>query len=80
MHSQPAAATLARGMAREMRASTKVNLANPTDWAEGRSEHLSLDISKTIYTLSIKSPKDAYIAFAEKGASNAKMQKHKILH
>jgi formate/nitrite transporter len=28
----------------------------------------------------MKSPKDAYTAFAEKGASNAKMQKRKILH
>jgi hypothetical protein len=62
------------------RVSTKLNLANPTDSAEGRSERLSLDISETIYTSSIKSPKDAYIAFAEKGASNAKMQKRKILH
>jgi formate/nitrite transporter FocA (FNT family) len=43
-------------------------------------ERLSLNISKTIYTLSIKSPRDAYIAFAEKGTSNAKMQKCKILH
>ena len=62
------------------RVSTKVHLANPTDSAEGRSERLSLDISETIYTSSMKSPKDAYIAFAEKGASNAKMQKRKILH
>lgn len=57
-----------------------VMLANPTDSAEGRSERLSLDISETIYTSSMKSPKDAYTAFAEKGASNAKMQKRKILH
>jgi formate/nitrite transporter len=33
-----------------------------------------------IYTSSIKSPKDSYIAFAEKGSSNAKMTKSKILH
>jgi hypothetical protein len=33
-----------------------------------------------IYTPSIKSPEDSYIAFAEKGASNAKMTKSKILH
>lgn len=62
------------------RVSPKVHLANPTDSAEGRSERLSLDISETIYTSSMKSPKDAYLAFAEKGASNAKMQKRKILH
>jgi len=62
------------------RPSSKVHLANPTDSTEGRSERLSLDISETIYTSSMKSPKDAYLAFAEKGASNAKMQKRKILH
>lgn len=62
------------------RPSSRVNLANPTDSTEGRSERLSLDISETIYTASVKSPKDAYLAFAEKGASNAKMQKRKILH
>lgn len=45
-----------------------------------RSERVSLDISKTIYTSSIKTPKDSYIAFAEKGAANAKMSKTKILH
>lgn len=45
-----------------------------------RSERVSLDISKTIYTSSIKTPKDSYIAFAEKGAANAKMPKTKILH
>lgn len=33
-----------------------------------------------IYTSSIKSPKESYIAFAEKGFSNAKMTKSKILH
>lgn len=47
---------------------------------EDRSERFSLDITKTVYTSSIKAPKDAYIAFAEKGASNAKMSKLKILH
>jgi formate/nitrite transporter len=36
--------------------------------------------SSVIYTSSIKSPKDSYIAFAEKGASNAKLTKLKILH
>jgi formate/nitrite transporter len=55
------------------------------DWAKAeddgrRSERASLDISKTIYTSSMKAPKDAYIAFAEKGAANAKMSKHKIFH
>jgi formate transporter len=45
-----------------------------------RSERVSLDISKTIYTSSMKSPKDSYLAFAEKGAANAKMSKTKILH
>ena len=44
------------------------------------SEQTSLDISKTVYSQTMKSPKDAYIAFAEKGASNAKMSKTKILH
>lgn len=44
------------------------------------SEQKSLDISKTVYSQTMKSPKDAYLAFAEKGASNAKMAKKKILH
>ena len=39
---------------------------------DDRSERKSLDISKTQYVSLIKAPKDAYIAFAEKGASNAK--------
>eukprot|EP00586_Coscinodiscus_wailesii_P019368 CAMPEP_0172498720 /NCGR_PEP_ID=MMETSP1066-20121228/116522_1 /TAXON_ID=671091 /ORGANISM="Coscinodiscus wailesii, Strain CCMP2513" /LENGTH=356 /DNA_ID=CAMNT_0013272121 /DNA_START=83 /DNA_END=1153 /DNA_ORIENTATION=- len=47
---------------------------------DDRSERESLDISKTTYSSTIKSPKDAYIALAEKGASNAKMMKRKILH
>jgi formate/nitrite transporter len=47
---------------------------------DDRSERKSLDISKTTYTSLIKSPKDAYMALAEKGASNAKMSKRKILH
>jgi formate transporter len=47
---------------------------------DDRSERASLDITKTIYTSTIKSPKDAYVAFAEKGASNAKMSWQKILH
>mmetsp|Transcript_20173 Transcript_20173/g.43548 ORF Transcript_20173/g.43548 Transcript_20173/m.43548 type:complete len:366 (-) Transcript_20173:75-1172(-) len=49
---------------------------------ENKSEHesYSLDLSKTIYTSSLKSPKDSYIAFAEKGAANAKMAKRKIFH
>jgi len=45
-----------------------------------RSERRSLDISKTTYSSLVKSPKDAYIAFAEKGMSNAKMHWLKILH
>lgn len=44
------------------------------------SEQASLDISKTVYSQTIKSPKDSYLAFAEKGASNAKMGKMKIFH
>lgn len=44
------------------------------------SEQASLDISKTVYSQTIKSPKDSYLAFAEKGASNAKMSKMKIFH
>jgi hypothetical protein len=37
---------------------------------DDRSERKSLDISKTQYTSLVKAPKDAYIAFAEKGKSN----------
>jgi formate/nitrite transporter len=44
------------------------------------SERLSLDISKTTYTSTIKSPPDTYITFAEKGASNAHLPKRKIFH
>lgn len=49
---------------------------------ESHSEHelISLDMTKTVYQSSIKSPKDAYVAFAEKGAANAKMAKRKIFH
>ena len=49
---------------------------------ESKAEHemASLDLSKTIYTSSMKSPKDSYVAFAEKGAANAKMAKRKIFH
>jgi len=47
---------------------------------DDQSEQYSLDISKTIYTSTMKSPKDSYLAFAEKGMSNAKMAKTKILH
>jgi formate/nitrite transporter len=49
---------------------------------ENMSQHetMSLNLSKTIYTSSLKSPKDSYIAFAEKGAANAKLPKRKILH
>jgi hypothetical protein len=69
---------------RQAFASTSLPQALP-DWAhedsEGtQSERAKLDISQTIYTSSFKSPKDAYIAFAEKGAANSKMSKHKILH
>ena len=38
---------------------------------EQRPERLSLDITKTKYTQMVKSAPDAYISFAEKGASNA---------
>jgi formate/nitrite transporter len=50
--------------------------------AELRShENQQQELPKSvIYTSSIKSPKDSYIAFAEKGASNAKMTKSKIMH
>lgn len=51
-------------------------IADGTD----RSERKSLDITKTTYSALVKSPKDAYIAFAEKGMSNAKMPWLKILH
>lgn len=65
------------------RSSTTV-LANP-EWAQAefdgrQSEWAALDVSKTIYTSSMKAPKDAYITFAEKGVANAKMSKHKIFH
>ena len=45
-----------------------------------RSERAALDIAKTQYSSSMKSPQDAYLAFAEKGAANAKMSKRKIFH
>jgi formate/nitrite transporter FocA (FNT family) len=47
---------------------------------EERSERISLDITKTQYTSLVKSPPDAYITFAEKGASNAHLPKRKIFH
>jgi formate/nitrite transporter len=47
---------------------------------EERSERISLDISKTTYTSLVKSAPDAYITFAEKGASNAHLPKRKIFH
>jgi hypothetical protein len=47
---------------------------------DDQSEVYSLDISKTVYTSTMKAPKDAFRAFAERGASNAKMSKRKILH
>jgi formate transporter len=47
---------------------------------EDRSEYKNLDLSKIQYTSSVKSPKDTYLAFAEKGASNARMSKIKIFH
>jgi len=47
---------------------------------EERSERISLDISKTTYTSTVKSAPDAYITFAEKGASNAHLPKRKIFH
>ena len=45
-----------------------------------RSERKSLDISKTTYSALVKSPRDAYLAFAEKGMSNARMHWFQILH
>mmetsp|Transcript_25520 Transcript_25520/g.48341 ORF Transcript_25520/g.48341 Transcript_25520/m.48341 type:complete len:374 (-) Transcript_25520:75-1196(-) len=45
-----------------------------------RSERISLDITKTQYTSLVKSAPDAYITFAEKGASNAHLPKRKIFH
>jgi formate/nitrite transporter FocA (FNT family) len=45
-----------------------------------RSERKNLDISKTTYSALVKSPRDAYIAFSEKGMSNAKMHWIKIFH
>ena len=47
---------------------------------DDRTERKSLDISKTSYTALVKAPKDAYVAFAEKGMSNCKMHPWKILH
>lgn len=47
---------------------------------EERSERISLDISKTTYSSLVKSAPDAYITFAEKGASNAHLPKRKIFH
>lgn len=47
---------------------------------EERTERLNLDISKTTYSATVKSPPDGYISFAEKGASNAHLPKRKILH
>lgn len=78
----PSARTLARTTVSQPTSS--VLHVNP-DWAkaedDGREhERDSLDISQTIYTSSMKAPKDAYIAFAEKGSANSKMSKHKIFH
>ena len=49
---------------------------------ENQSQHefASLDISQTTYTTMMKSPKDAYVSFAEKGAANANLPKRKIFH
>lgn len=47
---------------------------------DDQSDRYSLDITKTVYVSTIKSPKDSYTALAEKGASNAKMSKLMILH
>ena len=47
---------------------------------EDYTERLSLDISKTQYTMMVKTAPDAYISFAEKGASNAHLPKRKIFH
>lgn len=47
---------------------------------EERSERMSLDITKTTYASLVKAAPDAYITFAEKGASNAHLPKRKIFH
>lgn len=47
---------------------------------EQDSERISLDMTRTKYTSLVKSPPDAYITFAEKGASNAHLPKRKIFH
>eukprot|EP00527_Entomoneis_sp_CCMP2396_P009820 CAMPEP_0198136574 /NCGR_PEP_ID=MMETSP1443-20131203/218_1 /TAXON_ID=186043 /ORGANISM="Entomoneis sp., Strain CCMP2396" /LENGTH=364 /DNA_ID=CAMNT_0043797821 /DNA_START=33 /DNA_END=1127 /DNA_ORIENTATION=- len=66
--------------------SSKLSMSKATDDEatsdENTAEHesYSLDLSRTIYTSSMKSPKDAYIAFAEKGAANCKLPKRKIFH
>jgi formate/nitrite transporter FocA (FNT family) len=65
-----------------VRATTERSTSTLTMISDGtdRSERKSLDISKTTYSALVKSPKDAYIAFAEKGMSNAKMHWMKIFH
>ena len=47
---------------------------------EDQSENQNLDISKTTYISSMKNPRDSYLAFADKGKSNAQMAKAKIFH
>ena len=72
-----------------IRASSRQAVSEGTDAQTGvseyntdypRSERPSLDLTETVYRSTMKSPKDAYVAFAEKGASNARMSKKKILH
>lgn len=63
-----------------IRSGNRANTLSMISTGDDRSERFSLDISKTIYTSNMKSPKDSYTAFAEKGASNAKMAKTKIFH
>ncbi len=66
-----------QGVIAKSRTSIKHSMiADGTD----RSERKSLDITKTTYSALVKSPSDAYVAFAEKGMSNAKMPWLKILH
>eukprot|EP00527_Entomoneis_sp_CCMP2396_P007185 CAMPEP_0198144430 /NCGR_PEP_ID=MMETSP1443-20131203/15725_1 /TAXON_ID=186043 /ORGANISM="Entomoneis sp., Strain CCMP2396" /LENGTH=366 /DNA_ID=CAMNT_0043807829 /DNA_START=24 /DNA_END=1124 /DNA_ORIENTATION=- len=63
-----------------LKMSKETDMERESDENKSLHETYSLDLSKTIYTSSMKSPKDAYVAFAEKGAANAKMAKRKIFH
>jgi len=56
------------------------NIIGARQDVQERSERISLDITKTQYTSLVKSAPDAYITFAEKGASNAHLPKRKMFH